>query len=117
MQLEKRNMEITSLVKGIVTGQLTNLLKGIAKDFSEEITHIVSNNILEYQIEEYNRNSISKTLLHRVEPKRLKEFYQPLFVRKCGKNSKRGGIDDYRFINERKEDRISTESIANFIIT
>ena len=112
VQLEKQRMEITALIKGIVTGQLTNLFKGIAQDFSEEVKHIVSNNILEYQIEEYNRNSISKTLLHRVEPKRLKEFYQPLFIRKCGKNSKRGHIHHYRFADERKEERMPTESIA-----
>ena len=74
-------MEITSFIKGIISGQLTKLLEGLTKDFSEEVKHTISNNILEYQVEEYNRNSISKTLLHRVEPKRLKEFYQPLFIR------------------------------------
>ena len=74
-------MEVTSIIKGIVNGQLTKLLSSITSDFNEEIKHTITNNILEYQIEEYNRNSISKTLLHRVEPKRLKEFYQPLFIR------------------------------------
>jgi predicted NACHT family NTPase len=102
-------MEITTLIKGVINGQLTNLFTGIAKDFSEEIKHTISNNILEYQIEEYNRNSISKTLLHRVEPKRLKEFYQPLFIRKCGKNNKKNEI--YRHIAKIKDKRIATESI------
>lgn len=106
-------MEITSFIKGIISGQLTKLFDGLTKDFSEEVKHIISNNILEYQVEEYNRNSISKTLLHRVEPKRLKEFYQPLFIRKCGKNSRREEIDDhYRYIRNRDKERIPSESIA-----
>lgn len=106
-------MEITSFIKGIISGQLTKLLEGLTKDFSEEVKHTISNNILEYQVEEYNRNSISKTLLHRVEPKRLKEFYQPLFIRKCGKNSRREEIDDhYRYIRNRDKERIPTDSIA-----
>ena len=106
-------MEITSFIKGIISGQLTKLLEGLTKDFSEEVKHTISNNILEYQVEEYNRNSISKTLLHRVEPKRLKEFQQPLFIRKCGKNSRREEIDDhYRYIRNRDKERIPTDSIA-----
>ena len=106
-------MEITTVIKGIISGQLTKLFAGLTKDFSEEVKHTISNNILEYQVEEYNRNSISKTLLHRVEPKRLKEFYQPLFIRKCGKNIRRAEIDDhYRSYRNRNKERIPTESIA-----
>lgn len=108
-------MEVTSIIKGIVNGQLTKLLSSITSDFNEEIKHTITNNILEYQIEEYNRNSISKTLLHRVEPKRLKEFYQPLFIRKCDKtNRRRDNISQhYRYTDRRNEVRIATHSIEN----
>lgn len=106
-------MEITTFIKGIITGQLTKLFSDISKDFTEEIKHTISNNILEYQVEEYNRNSISKTLLHRVEPKRLKEFYQPLFIRKCGKGIRREEISDrFRRLRNRDKERIPTDSIA-----
>ena len=109
---KKQTMEVTAFIKGIISGQLTKLFAGLTKDFSEEIKHTVSNNILEYQVEEYNRNSISKTLLHRVEPKRLKEFYQPLFIRKCGKNDRRDAITDrYRTFRNRNKERIPTDSI------
>jgi predicted NACHT family NTPase len=62
----------------------------------------VNNNLLEYQLEEYNRNYRAKTLLHRVQPKNLKDFYQPLFIRKCGKSGRR----------LHNSERISTSSIS-----
>jgi GTPase SAR1 family protein len=99
-------MDITTIITGVVGAKLTSLFTGIANDFGEEIKHTVSNNILEYQVEEYNRNSISKTLLHRVEPKRLKEFYQPLFIINCGSNNK-----PIRF-GQRSGNRIATDSIS-----
>ncbi|WP_461487411.1 NACHT domain-containing protein [Pedobacter sp.] len=76
-------MEITSLIATVVTTQLKGLLTKISKEFGVEVEHIINNNILEYQVEEYNRNLYSKTLLHRVQPKKLTEFYQPLFISKC----------------------------------
>ncbi|UTW66226.1 NACHT domain-containing protein [bacterium SCSIO 12643] len=98
-------MDITTIITGVVGAKLTSLFTGIAKDFGEEIKHTISNNILEYQVEEYNRNSISKTLLHRVEPKRLKEFYQPLFITNCGPNSKP------THFGRKRGSRIATDSI------
>ena len=62
----------------------------------------MNNNLLEYQLEEYNRNYRAKTLLHRVQPKNLKDFYQPLFIRKCGKSGRR----------LHNSERISTSSIS-----
>lgn len=47
---------------------------------AQEVAQIVQNRHLEYQSEEYKRNSSSKTILHRSEPKALKDFYQPLFI-------------------------------------
>jgi energy-coupling factor transporter ATP-binding protein EcfA2 len=98
-------MDITTIVTGIIGKKLTSILSGIADDFGEEVQHIVSNNLLEYQVEEYNRNSISKTLLHRVQPKKLKEFYQPLFITNCGPNNKP------RHFSRREGTRIPTDSI------
>jgi len=104
-------MEIKSIIAGVITSQLTKLLTSITKEFGEEIKHTVSNNILEYQVEEYNRNSISKTLLHRVTPKRLKEFYQPLFIAKCSSSNRRRELVHYRRRPHRTEERIPTDSI------
>ena len=100
-------MEIISLITTVVTSQLKELLPKIAKEFGAEVEQVINNNILEYQVEEYNRNLLSKTLLHRVQPKKLTEFYQPLFISKC----------DPKYRNRRlgfgqiKEDRIPTNSI------
>lgn len=52
---------------------------------NREITQVVSNRLLEYQVEEYNRNYYTKTILHRIEPVKLLDFYQPMFVRPMGK--------------------------------
>jgi len=79
----------------------SRLLDGI----EEEVLQVATNKILEYEVEEYQRNSCSKTLLHRAEPKRLKEFYQPLFISKSSKE----GYSRVR----RKTDRISTESVED----
>lgn len=95
-------MDIIGLVTGAVTEKLTGLFKTLTDEFSEEVKQVVNNNILEYQVEEYNRNYCAKTLLHRVQPKNLKDFYQPLFIRKCGKSGR-------RLLNS---ERISTSSIS-----
>lgn len=93
------------MIKTLLNSRLSSLMVDISKEFGDEIKHIISNNVLEYQVEEYNRNSISKTLLHRVQPKKLKEFYQPLYIRN-GKDRQRSifRLDD--------EERISTKSIG-----
>lgn len=81
-------MDVTTLISNSLGKQIKPLLNTLSKEFSEEIKQIVNTNILDYQIEEYNRNSSSKTLLHRSQPKKLKEYYQPLFISK-GSTSKR----------------------------
>lgn len=52
---------------------------------SREATQIVSNRLLEYQVEEYYRNYYTKTILHRVEPVKLLDFYQPMFIKPMGR--------------------------------
>jgi predicted NACHT family NTPase len=54
----------------------------LISEFSAEIKQVVSNRLLEYQTEEYNRNLYSKTLLFRTQPKRLYDFYLPLILEK-----------------------------------
>jgi hypothetical protein len=95
-------MDIFELVVVTVTEKLTGLFKTLSDEFSEEVKQVVNNNILEYQVEEYNRNYCAKTLLHRVQPKNLKDFYQPLFIRQCGKRGRRF----------HSSERISTSSIS-----
>lgn len=55
----------------------------------DELKQSFSNQILEYQVYEYKRNYFSKTILHRAEPKKLDEFYQPLFIVRCNQENKR----------------------------
>lgn len=64
-------------------GKLSSLINKALDEFTEEIKQIINNNILEYQAEEYKRNSQSKTIIHRTSPKNLSEFYQPLFLRQA----------------------------------
>lgn len=66
-----------------IKGPINKILQGI----ESSIVQIATNKILEYQVEEYNRNLFSKTILHRATPKNLFEFYQPLHLTE-NKNSK-----------------------------
>jgi len=72
-----------------------------------EIEQVFSNRLLEYQLEEYKRNFYSKTILHRVEPRPLSEFYQPLFIRlsrigqkdiKVSTESAKKLLDKYKYV-------------------
>ena len=100
-------MEITTLITTVVTSQLKGLLTKIAKEFGAEVEQVINNNILEYQVEEYNRNLLSKTLLHRVQPKKLTEFYQPLFISKCDPKYRHRRLG----FGQDQENRIPTDSI------
>lgn len=100
-------MDITSLVTTVLTTQLKGILTKISKEFGAEVEQTINNNILEYQVEEYNRNLYSKTLLHRVQPKKLTEFYQPLFISKCDPKYRHRRIN----LLIDKENRIPTNSI------
>lgn len=53
---------------------------------TSEVKQIVSNRILEYQLEEYERNYYTKTIINRTEPIKLLDFYQPLYIRRYGRN-------------------------------
>lgn len=97
-------MSFLTLIGTFVGEKLKPLFENLTKEFGEEVKHIISNNILEYQVEEYSRNYSTKTLLHRVEPKKLTEFYQPLFIVTSDRK--------HNFLhNQKKENRIATDSI------
>jgi GTPase SAR1 family protein len=85
-------MDPLSLITLVISDNLKKLFTKLTKDFGSEVSHIVNNNILEYQVEEYNRNYYTKSLLHRVQPKILKDFYQPLFIQSC--DGKKVNVED-----------------------
>lgn len=98
-------MAIMTIIASVVGDKLKSLFENLGKEFGEEVKQVINNSILEYQVEEYNRNFSTKTLLHRVQPKNLKDFYQPLFITPCGKNHRQVGFRD-------NSKRISTSSIS-----
>lgn len=90
--------------------RMKDLFSGFVKEFSAEVLHLAKNHLLEYQVEEYNRNALVKTLLHRVEPMPLKNIYQPLFIRK-------GTKEPFCFSDESpKEKRIDTSSAKELFL-
>lgn len=98
-------MEIITIISTVVGDKLKSLFENLAAEFGEEVKQIINNSILEYQVEEYNRNFCTKTLLHRVQPKNLKDFYQPLFINPCGKRNRPLSLKD-------SSKRIPTNSIS-----
>lgn len=80
-----------AIIQELIKTPLSHLISSISGEFKQEFR----NRILEYETSEYRRNYYSKTILHRVTPKSLMEFYQPLYI-------KRGKASD--------EKRISTKS-------
>lgn len=97
-------MDVMTMITVVVGNRLKSLFDNLVKEFGEEIKQAISSGILDYQIEEYNRNYCTKTLLHRVQPKNLKDFYQPLFINPCEKRNKIAGSTSKK---------ISTNSISD----
>ena len=62
----------------------TNLLESpvnlLLKSIGTELKQVAKNRILEYQTNEFKKNYFTKTLLHRSEPIKLTDFYQPLHI-------------------------------------
>jgi len=86
-----------AVISAVLGDRLKDLFSGFGKEFGAELLHLANNHLLEYQVEEYNRNYSTKTLLHRVHPKPLKDFYQPLFIKKW----ERSGRQTFRKENKR----------------
>jgi len=71
------------IIKDLLKGPMEKIWNVIDREASQ----LIFNRLLEYQVEEYNRNYFTKTILHRAEPVRLLDFYQPLFIRPLGKKN------------------------------
>lgn len=75
--------EITQLIKGILGEKLTTGLGKTLDRLLESMKFILSNNVYNYLLNEYEKNSKTKTLIHRSEPVDFYEIYQPLFIKPC----------------------------------
>ena len=75
-------MDFKELLGSIFGKKVISFTGNLIDEFTEEVTQIINNNILEYQVEEYKRNSQSKTIIYRAAPQKLSEFYQPLYIKK-----------------------------------
>ena len=87
---------------------LSTLKEPINHFFSElgaELRQFAKNRILEYQVEEFNRNLNIKTVIHRSKPVKLDDVYQPLFLKVEFRQ------ENYNDWNE----KISTESIKTLM--
>jgi predicted NACHT family NTPase len=70
----------------IIKELISKPLEKVWDSLEKEVKHLVSNRLLEYQVEEFERNYYTKTILHRTEPIKLYDFYQPLFIKRYGRN-------------------------------
>lgn len=84
--------------------RLINVLSVEANKITDQVCHIANNKILEYLTVEYERNSKTKTILHRSEPIDLIKFYQPLFLCKASEKWN-------HFLLSNVKKRISTENV------
>jgi ABC-type oligopeptide transport system ATPase subunit len=84
---------------------LSELLKptfeGIGKSLSDKVIFTIKNNLLEYELEEFNRNLYVKTFLHRAVPKNINSIYQPISV-KSENGDKEYKIDGISLLKERQ---------------
>lgn len=74
---------IKDLITTFVGDKLIVLMKSGTNRIADEISQVANNRILEYLCVEYERNSMTKTLLHRSEPIKLESIYQPLHLTKA----------------------------------
>lgn len=98
-------MDIVAISKEIIEKKTAGLIGSLIGILGKEIQQFVGNRILEYQVEEYNRNYYTKTLLHRVQPKALAEIYQPLYIKPYTNYSSRKGSGN-------GAERIATSSVS-----
>lgn len=66
------------ILKDALQGPISSLLKIMGSKFKQKF----QNRIDEYQHSIFKNNMFSKTILHRSEPKSLRQFYQPLRISK-----------------------------------
>lgn len=97
---------VKDLITTFVGDRLVDLMNSGTNRIADEISQVANNRILEYLCVEYERNSMTKTLLHRSEPIKLESIYQPLHLQRaverwgqiCVNNSKRIPTDSIKDI-------------------
>ena len=97
---------VKDLITTFVGDRLIDLMNSGTNRIADEISQVANNRILEYLCVEYERNSMTKTLLHRSEPIKLESIYQPLHLQRaverwgqiCVNNSKRIPTDSIKDI-------------------
>lgn len=99
---------VKDLISTFVGDRLIELLKSGTNKIADEISHVANNKILEYLCVEYERNSMTKTLLHRSEPIKLETIYQPLHLKK--------GVERWGQANTRNSRKISTDNIKDIFV-
>lgn len=67
-------MIIASLIEKLIV----EAFKAYRTDVEDGLLQIMSNRLLEYQVSEFERNSLVKTMLHRATPVKLKDIYLPM---------------------------------------
>lgn len=97
---------VKELITTFLGERLIDVLKAGTNRITDEVCHAANNKILEYLSVEYERNSKTKTILHRSAPVDLNKFYQPLFLCKTSERWNRISLIDI-------EKRISTENIKD----
>lgn len=77
------------------------LIEELGSSIEENIIYPIKNNLLEYELEEYNRNLFIKTFIHRTIPTNIYKIYQPLSIKneETGKSYK---IDSLNLFLERQ---------------
>jgi len=56
----------------------------LLKDIEKEVLQFIDNRLIEYQVDEYQRNSYVKTIIHRTTPIHIDKVYQSLFLYEQG---------------------------------
>lgn len=81
------------LATTLIGKSIDKLFDGTLNKLKSEIDQILKNRIIEYQTEEFNKNFFTKTIIHRTEPVKLLDFYQPLKITKYGRLNQDVKID------------------------
>lgn len=89
-----------------IGSKFIDLLKSGTDRAAEEIVQAFTNKISDYIDVEFERNSKTKTILHRHAPIELEKFYQPLFIK--------SGVESWaRDMNSSKSKRIPTKNVED----
>lgn len=74
------------MINEILKTSVENLFSKLTSRFTKEVVQVAKNRLLEYQVEEFQKNNFTKTILHRTQPVPLTDFYVPLYIRRAGRN-------------------------------